>query len=154
VKTSDVCDAEPARVRVAAPVFRDFGGRLAFAGEAVTVRAPEDNSLVREALAEPGRGRVLVVDGGGSLACALLGDSLGELAVANGWAGVVVHGCVRDVAALARLPLGVKALAAHPRKSDRRGRGERNALLAFAGIEVRPGDRIAADEDGLVILPP
>ena len=150
--TADLCDQHP-EVVVAAPVLRSFGGRRRFAGAIATVRCFEDNSLVRERLAEPGGGRVLVVDGAGSMRCALVGDLLGALGVKNGWAGVVVHGCVRDTAALGALDLGVLALAAHPAKSVKRGEGERDVVVAFAGVMFRPGAWLYADEDGVVVAP-
>jgi len=150
--TSDLCDAYP-DVRTAQPVFRDYGGTAAFCGPAFTVRAFEDNTLVRSTLETPGEGRVLVVEGGASLNCALLGDMLGGLAVRNGWAGVVLNGCVRDTAQLARLPLGVKALAAHPRRSHKGGVGEAGVSVVFAGVTFEPGDWVYADQDGLLVSP-
>ena len=151
--TADLCDHHAATVAVAAPIFRSFGGRRRFEGAIATVRCFDDNSLVRERLAEPGAGRVLVVDGGGSLRCALVGDQLGALGVRNGWAGVVVHGCVRDTAALGAMELGVLALAPHPLKSVKRGVGEREVVVRFAGIAFRPAAHLYADEDGLVVAP-
>lgn len=148
--TTDLCDAHPS-VQVAEPVFRHFGGRRRFAGQVATVLCLEDNSRVREAVAEPGKGRVLVVDGGASLQCALLGDLLGEKAVANGWSGVVVSGCVRDTGRLGQLDLGVLALAAHPRRSEKRGHGDRDVPVRFAGVTFHPGDQLYADEDGLIV---
>ncbi len=115
--TPDLCDEYPEIVRVAAPIFRGFGGISAFGGEIDTIKCFEDNSLVAKKVDEPGEGAVLVVDGGGSLRCGLLGDNLAAKAAANGWSGVVVYGCVRDVEALARIDLGIQALAAHPVKS-------------------------------------
>ena len=148
--TADLCDAHE-DLQLVAPLFRDFGGRRAFHGPVTTLSCFEDNSLVREALGEPGAGRVLVVDGGGSTRCALLGDRLGALAVANGWAGLVIHGCVRDVAELERLDLGVRALASVPRKSLKRGAGTRDVGLSFAGAEFAPGMFLYADADGIVV---
>jgi regulator of ribonuclease activity A len=148
--TADLCDAHEAQLRVLLRPWRDYGGRAAFRGQVSTVRCFEDNSRVREAVHEPGRGRVLLVDGGGSLARALLGDLLAAQAVQNGWAGVVVLGAVRDVAVLATLPLGVKALGAVPRKTERRGAGERDVALWLDGGEVRPGDWLYADADGVL----
>ena len=148
--TADLCDAHPG-VQVAEPVLRHFGGRRRFAGQVSTVLCREDNSRVREAVADPGKGRVLVVDGGGSLQCALLGDLLAEKAVANGWTGVVVNGCVRDTGRLAELPLGVMALAAVPRRSEKRDHGERDVGVRFAGTTFHPGDYLYADEDGLIV---
>jgi regulator of ribonuclease activity A len=148
--TADLSDAH-GDAQVAEPVLRHFGGRRAFHGPVETLRVFEDNALVRAALEEPGAGRVLVVDGGGSLRCALLGDNLGAMAVANGWAAVVVHGCVRDTAQLAQMDLGVLALAAHPRRSVKRGAGERGGQLGFAGLSLRPGMHLYADEDGVLV---
>jgi regulator of ribonuclease activity A len=151
VATADLYDAHGEDLRVLAPLFRDFGGREAFAGEVVTVKVFEDNSLVRSTLETPGNGRVLVVDGGGSLRCALVGDMLAELGVRNGWAGIVVYGCIRDAGPIAALPIGVKALATNPRKSVKKGEGEVGAVLRFAEVTIRPGDYLYADGDGIVI---
>ncbi len=151
ISTADLYDAHEATVQVAEPLFRDFGGIPAFAGPIATVKVFEDNSLVRQALEEPGEGRVLLVDGGGSLHCALLGDLLAQLAVDNGWKGVVVHGCIRDSKALAGMPLGIKALASNPRRSVKRGQGERGILVTLAGVTVHDGDWLYADEDGVLI---
>jgi regulator of ribonuclease activity A len=138
-------------VRVAEPVFRDYGGVRAFSGEIETLRVFEDNALVRPTLETAGRGRVLVVDGGGSVRTALLGGQLAALAVQNGWSGVVIFGAVRDIAELGNTRLGVKALAAAPRRSAKQGKGERGVPVKFAGVEFRPGDRLWADEDGLLV---
>ena len=116
-KTTDLCDEFADRLQVAEPIFGDYGNELMFSGPIVTLKVFEDNSLVRAALEEPGEGRVLVVDGGGSMRCALLGDQLAELAEENDWAGVVVNGCIRDSAAIADISIGVKALGVHPLKS-------------------------------------
>ncbi len=151
--TTDLCDAQGQALAVAAPIFRSFGGAARFAGPVATVRCFEDNSRVRESLELPGQGRVLVVDGAGSLRCALVGGLLGEMGANNGWAGIVVHGCVRDSAELARAPLGILALAAHPRRSEKRGEGECDVPLEFAGVTFRPGVWVYADLDGLVVAP-
>jgi len=148
--TTDLCDAHP-ELAVLPPIFHDFGGASSFSGAIETVRVRDDNVLVRAALAEPGAGRVLVVDGGGSLACALLGDQLAALGLANGWVGVIVHGCVRDVETLATMPFGVRALAPHPRKSGKRGTGERRVALDLGGVRVASGAYVYADADGIVI---
>ena len=149
--TTDVCDAHPERVRIAEPVFHNFGGRARFAGRIVTLRVHEDNALVRAALSDPGQGRVLVVDGGGSLRTALLGGNLAALARASGWDGVLVFGCVRDSSEIAATDLGVKALAAIPRKSGKTGAGGRDVTVRFAGVEWKPGDWLCADEDGVIL---
>jgi regulator of ribonuclease activity A len=151
VPAADVCDAEGALAVVAQPIFRDFGGRVAFAGPAVTVQVRDDNALVRQILGTPGDGRVLVVDGGGSLRCALLGAQLATLAVEHGWAGVLVFGCVRDASALAALPVGIKALATHPARSAKLGAGTRDIALSIAGVSITPGAFVTADADGVVI---
>jgi regulator of ribonuclease activity A len=150
--TADLCDAHADAVQVCDPLFRDYGGVTAFSGTIVTVRCFEDNSRVRETLESDGRGRVLVVDAGGSLRCAMLGDNLAQLALDHGWAGVVMYGCVRDAAVLSTLPLGVKALATHPRKSEKRGEGEVNVPVRFGGVTFVPGQRLYADEDGVIVL--
>ncbi len=138
-------------MRHAAPVFRDFGGRIAFSGPVTTLRVRNDNALVRAAVEGKGEGRVLVVDNGGSMECALFGGNLGKLAEENGWAGVVVHGCVRDTMELAVCAIGVKALAAHPKRSAREGTGERDVEVGFAGLTIRPGYWLYADADGVVV---
>ena len=149
--TADLYDAHGEALRIPAPIFRDFGGRLAFEGEVVTVKVFEDNSLVRSMLEEPGLNRVLVVDGGGSLRCALVGDQLAELGVKNGWAGIVVYGCIRDSGPIAALPIGVKAIACNPRKSVKKGEGAREVTLRFAEVTIAPGDYLYADGDGIAI---
>jgi len=149
--TADLCDAHGDAIRVVAPIYRDFGKLRAFAGAIVTVKAPEDNVMVRSALEQPGQGRVLVVDGGGSLRCALVGEQIALLAAQNGWAGLLIHGCVRDVEAIARVEVGIKALASHPRRSAKKGWGERDVPVTFAGVTFTPGEWLCADEDGIVV---
>lgn len=149
--TPDLCDELGDAARVAEPVFRDFGGVRAFSGQADTLRVYEDNALVRATLETPGEGRVLVVDGGGSVRTALVGGNLAVLAASNGWSGIVVYGAVRDVKELAAAALGIKALAPSPRQSAKTGRGERGAVVTVAGIEIRPGDFVWADVDGVVV---
>lgn len=151
--TTDLSDAHPDLVEHCEPIFRDFGGRRAFSGPIATLKTFEDNPKVRQALETPGNGRVLVVDGGGSLRCALVGGNLAALAVQSGWAGIVVHGCVRDTAELAAAQVGVKALAAHPKRSERRGLGDYDVVLRFAGATFRPGEWLYADEDGIIVSP-
>lgn len=148
---ADLYDVHGENLRVAAPIFRDFGGAPSFEGPVAIVKVHEDNSLVRASLEQPGEGRVLVVDGGGSLRCALVGDQLGELAVRNGWRGIVVYGCVRDAAQLAALPVGIKAIAANPRKSLRKGEGSRDIAVRFAEVTIAPGDYLYADPDGVIV---
>lgn len=153
VKTSDLCDRHGGEVAAATPGLRGFGGRTAFGGEIATVRVLEDNALVRQALSEPGRGRVLVVDGGGSLRCALVGDQLAALGAANGWSGVIVNGCVRDSADLAGIPFGVMGLACHPCRGGKTGAGERDVPVAFCGVTFTPGHYAYADVDGVIVAP-
>ena len=149
--TADLCDAHGDHVQIAEPVFQDYGGVLAFHGPIETIRTFEDNSLVRDLAGQPGEGRVLVVDGGGSKRCALLGDNIAAMAAENGWAGVVINGCIRDSHLVAEMPLGVKALATHPLKSAKRGLGDSGVPVRFAGIEFQPGHHLYADPDGLIV---
>ena len=154
--TTDLCDAHEASLadgtlRALQPVFSAWGAVAAFSGPITTLRCFEDNSLVRSALEEPGQGRVLVVDGGGSLRCALLGGNLAKLAEKNGWAGVVVNGCVRDADEIDACRVGVRGLASHPRKSDKRGIGQRAVVVDFAGVRIAPGEWCYADRDGVLV---
>jgi regulator of ribonuclease activity A len=149
--TCDLCDVHKddtsGLFRVLPPVFRDFGARRRFAGAVSTVRCFEDNSLVKAALEEAGKHRVLVVDGGGSLRRALLGGNLAAAAVRNGWSGIVVHGCVRDSVELARSEVGVV-----PLPTEKRNTGARDVPVQVAGVWVRPGDWLYADDDGIVVM--
>jgi regulator of ribonuclease activity A len=153
--TCDFCDEHKndasGGFRVLPPVFRDFGAVRKFFGPVATVRCFEDNSLVKAAVDSPGRGRVLVVDGGASLRRALLGGNLGRSAAANGWAGVVIDGCVRDVAELAAHLVGIRALASIPLPTDKRNEGQADVPVRIQGVWVRPGDWLYADEDGIVV---
>ncbi|MDE2148487.1 MAG: ribonuclease E activity regulator RraA [Gammaproteobacteria bacterium] len=149
--TADLCDAHP-EVQVCEPLFSDFGGELAFCGPIATLKVYEDNALVRSTLERPGQGRVLVVDGGGSLRCALVGGSLGALGAINGWSGIVVNGCVRDCEELATRRIGVKALTSLPRKSEKGAHGgHADRAVSFAGAVFRPGAWLYADSDGIII---
>lgn len=150
-KTADLCDDHADRLQIAEPVFGDYGGEISFFGPITTLKAFEDNSLVRKAFDEPGAGRVLVIDGGASMRCAMVGDQLAALAEKNGWAGVVVNGCIRDSAAIAETEIGCKALGVHPLKTVKRNEGQRDIPLRFAGVTFVPGHYLYADEDGLVI---
>ena len=149
--TADLYDQHGEELQIASPVFHDYGGNIDFQGPVVTLKVFEDNSLVRAALEEPGQGRVLFVDGGGSLRCALLGGNLAKLADRNGWAGIVINGCVRDVDEIAACNVGVRALASHPRKSDKRGGGTRDVVVEFAGTRIAPGEWCYADRDGVLV---
>lgn len=150
--TADLVDEHGERALVCTVDLRQYGGRAAFEGTIATVRCLEDNVMLRRRLSEAGAGRVLVVDGGGSMRVALLGDRVGALAERNGWSGVVIHGCVRDVAALGGLNLGIKALGSNPRPSTKTGGGEVDVPVMFGGATFRPGDHLASDEDGVVVL--
>jgi regulator of ribonuclease activity A len=149
--TADLCDAFPDRVRVAEPLLRDWGGVSCFAGPIETLRVFEDNALVRQALEGEGRGRVLVVDGGGSLRTALVGGRLAVLARERGWSGIVVHGCIRDAREIAATPVGVRALDTSPMKSGKAGTGERGVPVTFAGVTFASGQWLYADADGIVV---
>ena len=149
--TADLYDQHEHRVQVLEPMLSDYGGKRRFSGPIATVKVFEDNSLVRAALEEPGAGKVLVVDGGGSLRCALIGDKLAELASRNGWAGLVVYGCIRDAAAIATLPIGLKAVNTTPRKSVKQGAGDRDIPVQFAGVTFTPDWFLYADEDGVLV---
>jgi len=159
--TPDLCDAYPELVQVVEPMFSNFGGRDSFGGEIVTIKCFEivtikcfeDNSLVKDQVDTDGKGKVLVVDGGGSLRRALLGDMLAEKAARNGWEGLVVYGCIRDVDVIAQTDLGVQALATHPMKTDKRGIGDLNVPVTFGGITFRPGDYLYADNNGIIVSP-
>ena len=149
--TTDLYDANEGRVAVVEPMFRAYGGRARFAGQVVTLKVYEDNTRVREVLAEPGQGKILVVDGGGSKRCALLGDQIAELAVKNGWEGVVIYGCIRDSVAISALDIGVRALDTNPKKTVKRNEGQRDLVLAFGAVEFVPGHWLYVDEDGLLL---
>jgi regulator of ribonuclease activity A len=149
--TADLCDSHP-DLQVCAPIFHDYGGSAAFAGSIATLKVFEDNALVRSTLESAGHGRVLVIDGGGSLRCALVGGQLGELALKNHWAGLIVFGCVRDSAELAVQNVGIKALATHPRKSEKGlHTGHADRIVEFAGVRFTPGAWVYADVDGIVV---
>ena len=147
----DLCDDFPDLVRVVEPMFMNFGGLEAFGGEIVTIKCHEDNSLVAELVDEPGQGKVLVVDGGASMRCGLLGDNLAQKAVDNGWQGILVYGCIRDVDIIGELPLGVQAIATHPMKSVKRGSGLKGETLVFGGVSFVPGEFVYADNNGVLV---
>jgi regulator of ribonuclease activity A len=154
ISTADLVDAFPDDAQTCNLPLRQFGGRTAFSGRIATVRCNEDNAILRAALTEPGEGRVLVVDGGGSRHCALLGDNVAELARSNGWAGLVINGCVRDVAALRNCEVGITALSSSPRRPGKTGAGERDVPVTFGGATFRPGHEVHSDEDGVAVLDP
>ncbi|MFL1406312.1 ribonuclease E activity regulator RraA [Marinobacter sp. M1N3S26] len=150
IVTPDICDDYP-EVQVVEPGFQNFGGIDAFGGEVVTVKCFEDNSVVKEQVGKPGNGCVMVVDGGGSKRAALLGDMLAEKAAANGWAGLIIYGCIRDVDVIRKTELGVQALGTHPRKTDKKGIGDLNVPVTFGGVTFKPGQYVYADNNGIVV---
>jgi len=154
--TCDLCDEHKndssGAFRVLPPVFQSYGGRLKFFGQVTTVKCFEDNTLVKAAVDSPGLGRVLVVDGGASLRKALVGGNLGKAAARNGWAGVVVDGCVRDSAELAACDVGIRALGLMPMPTEKRNEGQADVVVHIQGVPVRPGDWLYADEDGIVVM--
>lgn len=150
--TADLVDEIGAEVRSCDVQFRQFGGRNEFVGPIVTVHCFQDNALLKSVLSEPGEGRVLVIDGGGSLHTALVGDVIAELGRSNGWAGLVINGAVRDAATLRTLDIGIKALGTNPRKSTKTGAGERDVIVSLGGVDFRPGDVAYSDDDGIVVV--
>lgn len=153
ISTADLVDHHGETISTCAVQFRSFGARTKFAGDIVTIRSRDDNVLLREKLHEPGVGRVLVVDGGGSLQCALVGDAIAEMAAAQGWEGLILHGAVRDVAALRHIDIGVLALGASPRRSGKQRTGVQDVNLVLGGATFRPNDFVVADEDGVITSP-
>ena len=149
--TTDLCDAHEDKVRVVEPMFSSFGGRDSFHGKIATLKLFEDNTLVRKILDCPGDGRVLVIDGGGSLRRALVGDQLAALAVKNGWSGIVVYGCIRDSRAISEMDIGVFALDTHPMKTRKLNTGETELPVTFGGVTFSPGEWLYADEDGVIV---
>ena len=152
-KTADLCDryAHHQRLQIAEPLFLRFGGKGSFSGSVTTLKVFEDNVLIRQTLEERVENGVLVVDGGGSRRCALLGGNLAKLACEHGWQGIIVYGCIRDSVEIDRLPIGIRALHTHPLKSHKRGSGDRDSLISFAGVNFKTGYYVYADEDGIVV---
>ena len=151
LRTADLVDEHESTLRCCEVQFRQFGGVARFAGPVRTIKCFEDNPLIKQALSTPGEGAVLVVDGGGSLRCSLLGDYIAGLGVKNGWAGIVIWGAVRDTVALGQLPIGVKALGSNPLRSSKTGSGQRDVPVSFGGMVFRPNDWLYSDEDGIVV---
>ena len=151
--TADICDKFGTAAAVCATQFRHYGSQRRFSGEVATVRCFEDNALMRATLTGPGHGRILVVDGGGSLESALMGDNIADLAAGSGWSGVIINGAVRDVGQLRETDLGILALGSNPRRSGKTGAGAVGEPVAFGGVTFTPGDLVYADEDGVVVLP-
>lgn len=153
LSTADLCDAHGDIVVVVDPVFRSYGSTRAFHGQIVTLKCAEDLVVLREMVQEPGRGKVLVVDGGGTLRGALFGEKMGGKAIASGWEGLILNGAIRDVDALANLPFGVRALGSVPRRGGTHGGGQRNVPVSFAGATFEPGHHVYVDADGIVLSP-
>lgn len=149
--TVDLVDAHQDRVRSCEVQFRQFGGRRSFSGRIRTIRTLEDNSLIRDVLSTPGEGAVLVVDGGGSLRAALVGDMIAALGVENGWSGLLIFGAIRDVGPLGALPIGIKALGSNPMKSAKNRIGEVDVPVQFGGVAFNPGEMLYSDDDGVLV---
>lgn len=152
-KTADLCDryADTEYFQIAEPIFRAYGAHQTFYGQVTTLKVFEDNSLVRQALEEKVENRVLVVDGGGSHRCALLGDNLAGIGIENSWRGIIVYGCIRDSAQIHAMPIGIRALHTHPLRSRKRGIGNKNILITFAGVNFKTDDYVYVDEDGIIV---
>jgi regulator of ribonuclease activity A len=151
VSTPDLCDAYPDLARILEPIFKNYGGKTSFGGEIVTVKCFEDNSRVKENAGKPGVGKVMVVDGGGSLKKALLGDLIAEAALNNGWEGFIIYGCIRDVEPISTMKIGVKALNSIPLKTQRKGEGENNVQITFGGVTFNAGEYVYADSTGIIV---
>ncbi|GGA96987.1 putative 4-hydroxy-4-methyl-2-oxoglutarate aldolase [Agarivorans gilvus] len=147
----ELCDLYPEQVKLLSPIFQSYGAKAVFFGEVVTVKCFQDNSRVKELLAKPGEAKVLVVDGGGSIERALMGDLIADSAYVNGWAGVVINGAIRDVATINTMDIGVRALAPCPMKTERKGLGEVDAVIQFAGQIIKPGMYLYADDNGILL---
>ncbi len=150
-KTANLCDEYSDTVAIAEPLFMDYGKNITFAGVITTVKCFEDNSLVRQRLESQGNGRVLVVDGGASIRCALIGDILAQMGADNGWNGIIVYGCIRDSGVIATINIGVKAIGTHPLKSVKKDVGEIDVPVHFADVDFIPGHYVYADEDGVIL---
>lgn len=149
--TADLSDKYPDIVRVADPLFKSYGAKTSFGGQIETVKVFEDNVLVKERLCQNGQGKVLVVDGGGSLRCALVGDIIAKSAADNGWEGIIVYGCIRDSAVIETISIGIKALNTHPLKSVKHGHGNKQVPVSFAGVTFRPDYYVYSDADGILV---
>jgi len=149
--TPDLCDKYPDLVRVVEPIFKNYGGKSSFGGQIVTIKCHEDNSVVKETAGTAGNGKIIVVDGRGSLRRALLGDLIAENAVQNGWEGFIIYGCIRDVDTISTMNLGVKALNTNPLKTEKKGIGDLNIPVSFAGVTFKPGEYVYADSNGIIV---
>ncbi len=151
--TADLCDEHShlENFQIVEPLFKSYGKQSHFHGHITTLKMFEDNSLLRQTLESQGNRRVLVVDGGGSKRCALMGDNLAQLACDNHWAGLIIYGCIRDSATIAKLPIGIKALDTHPLKSRKRDHSEKDIPITFAGVNFKKDHFLYADEDGIIV---
>ena len=150
-KTADLCDDHSDSLSIAQPLFNDYGKNISFSGEISTVKCFEDNSLVRKQLEQAGQGRVLIVDGGGSTRCAMVGDILAQMGADNGWNGIIVYGCIRDSGVIATIDIGIKAIGTMPIKSVKKGEGDIDITVHFADVDFVPGHFVYADEDGIIL---
>ncbi len=151
IQTADLCDKHSDVIKVVDPLFKIYGAKQSFYGQIETVKVHEDNVLVKDRLGQPGKGKVLIIDGGGSLRCALVGDIIAQMAADNGWEGIIVYGCIRDSAVIADIPIGIRALNTHPLKSIKRGRGDVSIPVTFAGVTFIPEQYVYSDLDGIII---
>jgi len=149
--TADLFDNHADELQVCAPIFRDFGGNTDFCGPIRTLKVFESFGITKSTLATDGEGHVLVIDGGGSVRCAMLGDKLAQLAIDHNWKGILINGCVRDSAAISALPIGVKALTTNPTRPSLEGEGQLDIPIRFAGVTFHPGHFLYADADGVVL---
>ncbi len=151
ISTPDLCDEYPDLVRIVEPMFLNLGGKDSFGGEIVTIKCFEDNSVVKETANSPGEGKVIVVDGGGSMRRALCGDLVAESAMNNGWAGIIIYGCIRDVDEISEMDIGMQALGTFPVKTEKRGIGDLNIPIEFGGVTFNPGEFVYADNNGIIV---
>ena len=151
--TADLCNqySNDENFQIAEPIFKSYGGKSAFSGQVTTLKVFEDNSLIRKTLEEKVTDRVLVIDGGGSHRCALLGGDLAAIAADNGWQGIIVYGCIRDSVEIQQIPIGIRALHTHPLKNSKRDKGERDFLITFAGVNYKKDCYLYADPDGIIV---
>jgi regulator of ribonuclease activity A len=151
--TADLCDrfSETDHLQILEPIFKIFGGSVKFSGQITTLKVFEDDVLVANTVREPVKNRVLVIDGGGSHRCALMGRELVQAAYENGWQGIIIYGCIRDSVAVNQTPIGVRALHTHPQKGHRKGSGDRDTLISFAGVNFKKDYFLYADEDGIIV---
>ena len=149
--TPELCDKYPDLVRVVEPIFKNYGGKSSFGGQIVNIKCHEDNSVVKETAGTAGNGKIIVVDGGGSLRRALLGDLIAENAVENGWEGFIIYGCIRDVDSISTMNLGVKALNTNPLKTEKKGIGDLNIPVSFGGVTFKTGEYVYADSNGIIV---